>query len=257
MRQVALNVLRESPDIDPLTYRLEALARLADADREAAHRLLSAHVRQFSARRDMIREGEPPRAYAIIEGWACRYKTLPDGQRQILDFLIPGDLFDFHALELQSTDHSLGAITEVKAGQIGPAELGELMAIPGFASALRRSELIAVSIQREWMLNVGQRAAYERVAHLLCEMFLRLRAAGLAQAGRCDFPLTQTDIADACGLTAVHVNRMLQGLRAGGLISLRDRRLTIPDLPRLMKAGQFRANYLHLDDFDRRCEDDA
>jgi CRP-like cAMP-binding protein len=243
--------------VDPLDNRLAALACLAEADREAAQRLLRANVRQFPARRDMVREGDPPRAYAMIEGWACRYKTLPDGQRQILDFLIPGDLFDLNGFALQSVDHSLSAITEVKAGQVGPAELERLMEIPGVARALWRNDLIAASIQREWTLNVGQRAAYERVAHLLCEVFLRVRAAGLAGADGCDCPLTQTDIADACGLTSVHVNRMIQALRADRMMVLREKRLSIPDLPRLMKAAQFRANYLHLGNPDERCDDDA
>jgi CRP-like cAMP-binding protein len=246
-----LNLSGERTKIDPLDRRLAALAPLADAEREAAHRLLSANPRLHSARRDIVREGDAPRAaHVLLEGWACRYKALADGRRQILSFLIPGDIFDLNCFALRRMDHSLGAITAVKAAQLGRSELDRLMEMPAVAAALWRSELIAASILREWMLNVGQRAAYERVAHLICEIFYRMGAAGLVVDGVCDFPLTQTDIADAGGLTSVHVNRMMQALRAEGLIALQGKRLSIPDLPRLMKAGLFRPDYLHLDHAD-------
>ena len=101
-------------------------------------------------------------------------------------------------------------------------------------------------MQREWTTNVGQRTAYERLAHLFCELFVRLRTVGLTDGKSCDFPPTQLDLADATGLTSVHVNRTIQELRRDGLIELHNRRLTIPDLRALMNACMFNANYLHL-----------
>ena len=224
------------------------LSRFAESDREAARLLLGAHVRQFSPRRDLICEGERPKAVvAILEGWACCYKTLRDGRRQIVAFLIPGDFCDPDAAALDRMDHSIGAITNVRAAWIGFAEFGRFLAAhEAAAAALRHDAIAAASTQREWTLNVGQRAAYERVAHLICEMFVRQRAAGLVPGGSCEFPITQTDIGDATGLTPVHVNRMIQALRAEGLIVLQDKKLAIPDLRRLMRAATFSDAYLHL-----------
>jgi CRP-like cAMP-binding protein len=120
--------------------------------------------------------------------------------------------------------------------------------------ALWWESLVNSAIQREWTLNVGQRTAYERISHLLAELYLRLKTVGLTQNGSCDFPLTQTDVADATGLTAVHVNRTLQELRRDNLIVLERRRLTIPDLRSLMDAAMFNPNYLHLDHEGRHLD---
>jgi CRP-like cAMP-binding protein len=118
---------------------------------------------------------------------------------------------------------------------------------PRITQALFWDELVTVAIQREWTLNVGQRTAYERIAHLLCELYLRLRTVGLTDGTSCHFPLTQVDLADATGLTAVHVNRTLQELRRDGLIELQSKTLTIPDLNALRQVALFNDNYLHLD----------
>jgi CRP-like cAMP-binding protein len=113
---------------------------------------------------------------------------------------------------------------------------------------------VTTAIQREWTLNLGQRTAYERLGHLLVELYVRLRAVGRAEEGRCDFPLTQTDLAEASGLTAVHVNRTLQELRGDGLIELERRQLHILDMQRLMDSASFNPNYLHLDHEGRHLD---
>lgn len=238
----------ETAPAPPRHIGLAAFGMLPDQDRMAALRLVDTHVRSFSARRDIVREGDPTRAvHILLDGWACRYKTLVDGRRQIVAFLIPGDLCDPNLSALERTDHSLGAITNVKAARIGLAEFDAFVdSHPAVARALRRSEAVTASIQREWTLSAGARAASERIAHLMCEMYLRLRAFGLAEGGSCEFPITQNDIADATGLTPVHVNRMVQCLRRDGLIELQGKRLSIPSLPLLMNAGLFRSDYLHL-----------
>ncbi|MBV9881840.1 MAG: Crp/Fnr family transcriptional regulator [Sphingomonadaceae bacterium] len=207
------------------------------------------NVREVGARRDLVREGEKPRAVnVVLDGWACRYKQLPDGRRQVVSFFLPGDLCDANVFILREMDHSIGAITKVRYAEIMPADFEDLMTqSPRITQALWWHELVTAAVQREWTTNVGQRSAYERIAHLLCELFIRLRQVQLTEGESCDFPLTQTDIADATGLTSVHVNRTLQELRREGLIGLAGKRLTIPDLRALMNVSMFNANYLHLD----------
>ena len=184
----------------------------------------------------------------ILEGWASIYKQLPDGRRQVTAFLIPGDLADANVFILREMDHSISAITRVRYVEIAPAEFTAMMeASPRIDRAIWWHSLVTGAIAREWVLNVGQRTAYERLAHLLCEMVLKLRAAGLENGGGFDWPLTQADLAEATGLTAVHVNRTLQQLRRDGLVDLRSRRLAVPDLKALMRVGMFNPNYLHLE----------
>lgn len=234
--------------VSPLALRLDAYTRLSRDDRAAIERV-SRTIREVAPRRDLIREGDKPRyVHLVIEGWAHRYKTLPDGRRQIVGFFIPGDFCDLNVYILRHMDHSIGAITKLRVADIGREDMDALtVSYPRITQALWWAELVNSSIQREWTLNVGQRSAYERIAHLLVELFLRLESVGLTQGSSCEFPLTQNDLADATGLTAVHVNRTLQELRRAGLIVLQGRTLTIPDMDRLKNAALFNSNYLHLD----------
>jgi CRP-like cAMP-binding protein len=231
-----------------LALRLEAYTKLSPHDRTRIDRLTSKAVREVGARRDFLREGERPRAmFVVLDGWGCRYKALPDGRRQIVSFFLPGDICDLNTCMLGVMDHSIGAITPMKVAEIGADEFAALLdQHPRVTNALYWDGLVTLATQREWMLNVGQRSAYERIAHLLCEIFLRLEMVGLTNGMSCEFPLTQVDLADATGLTAVHTNRTLQELRRDALIGLQSRTLTIPDLERLKSAGLFNANYLHL-----------
>lgn len=241
--------------LSALALRLEAFTRLSKDDR-AAIAQVGATTREVAPRRDIAREGEKPRAVPLmVQGWACRYKTLPDGRRQIVGFFVPGDFCDLNVYILKEMDHSIAAITRVRIADIDRDDMDALTeGRPRVTQALWWHELVNQAIQREWTLNVGQRTAYERIAHLLVEMFLRLRAVGLTQDDGCDFPVTQTDIADATGLTAVHVNRTLQELRRDELIELAHKRLRIPDLQRLMDVAMFNPNYLHLDHEGRQLD---
>lgn len=231
-----------------LQLHLEAFAKLSQDDRALLDRLTRKNIRDVGARRDLVREGDKPRAVnVVLEGWACRYKQLPDGRRQIVSFFIPGDLCDANVFILKEMDHSIGAITKVRYAEIMPDDFEHLMhSSPRVTQALWWHELVVAAVQREWTTNVGQRSAYERIAHLFCELFIKLRQVGLTDGTSCDFPLTQMDLADATGLTSVHVNRTLQELRRGGLIELHGKRLTIPDFKALMNAAMFNPNYLHL-----------
>jgi CRP-like cAMP-binding protein len=234
--------------VPPLQLKLEAFVKLSREDRSAVERL-SRSQRDVAARRDLIREGDQPRyVHLVLDGWACRYKTLPDGRRQIVAFFLPGDFCDLNVYILREMDHSVGAITKLRIADISREDMDALTeSHPRITQALWWHELVSAAIQREWTLNLGQRSAFERIAHLMVELFLRLEVVGLTKGDSCDFPLTQNDIADATGLTAVHVNRTLQELRRAGLIVLQGRSLTIPDMAALKNVALFNANYLHLD----------
>ena len=238
--------------------KLEAFTRLSADDRAALDQV-SRNVRYVEPRRDLISEGDKPRfVHLVIDGWACRYKALPDGKRQIVSLFVPGDFCDLNLYILNAMDHSIGAITRLKVAMITPDEMNSLTeGSPRVTQALWWHELVTAAIQREWTLNIGQRSAYERLGHLLVELYLRLQVVGRAQDGRCDFPLTQTDLADATGLTAVHVNRTLQELRRTGLIELERKQLHILDLDRLIDVSLFNANYLHLDHEGRHLDANA
>lgn len=232
----------------PLVQRFRNFSVLTP-DEEARLRALSnSHVRTKAARRDLIRDGERPRVvYLILSGWAARHKTLEDGRRQLLQFLVPGDLCDVHNVVLSEMDHSIGAVTELRYVEISHSAIEELERdFPNLRRALWWHSMTAIAMQREWTTNIGQRSAFERLGHLFCELFLRLRAVNLTDGASCELPVTQTDLADATGLTSVHVNRTIQDLRQSGLIRLERRRLTISDMAALQRSALFSPEYLHL-----------
>jgi CRP-like cAMP-binding protein len=231
-----------------LVRKLERYAKLSADDRAALDELVRQNVRRLRAREDIIREGERPTHISLIlQGWACRYKVLEDGRRQIISFFLPGDLCDLNVFVLRQMDHSIGAITPLAYAEVRREAFDSVAERPRVIQAMWWDSLVMAAVQREWTVNLGQRTAFERVAHLLCELFIRLRAVGLTHGSRCELPVTQAELADAIGLTPVHVNRTLQELRAQGLIILQGKELTIPDLERLKDASLFNDNYLHLD----------
>ena len=230
--------------------------QLSSADRAFLNRAASERLRKFGPRADIVREGERPKdVQLVVAGWACRYKQLEDGRRQVVSFFLPGDICDLNVFILREMDHSIGSITDVAIADLSREFFEEISAeYPRIVTALWWESLVDAAIQREWTLNLGQRTALERMAHLLCELFFRLRLAGLTNDDSCDFPLTQADLADASGLSKVHVNRTLQELRSANLIVLKGRTLVVPDLRRLMEAGLFNANYLHMEREGRQLD---
>jgi CRP-like cAMP-binding protein len=235
-------------DEHPLVQRFRDFTALSEED-EARLRMLANNRPQMRAsRRDLIREGERPQVvYLLLSGWAYRYKVLENGRRQLLQFLIPGDLCDVYNAVLSEMDHSIGALTEVRYAEISHEQIEQLeRAGPHLRHALWWHSMTSIAMQREWTANIGQRSAVERLSHLFCELFLRLQAIGLTEGQSCEMPATQTDLGDATGLTSVHVNRTLQHLRESGLIILKNRTLIIPDLHALQKIALFSPNYLHL-----------
>lgn len=241
-----------------LTRRLEEFTALSQADRDELARLTGLCTHSVQPKRDLLRHGDAPHSlYLILEGWACHYRALEDGRRQIVDFAIPGDLCDLNLFILDQMDHSVGAVTRLKVAEIGrEVFLRVVTSSPNITTALWWQELVSKSIQREWIVNVGQRTAQERIAHLFCEMFLRLESVGMTNGFTCDFPPTQTDIADATGLTAVHVNRTIQELRRQGLVILERQMLTIPDMLALQAFAFFNPEYLHLRRLNRHTDYD-
>jgi CRP-like cAMP-binding protein len=233
--------------MNPLIRKLGSFTDLSDEDRELIE-CLSDNVTGHRAGRDLIREGERPElVFLLLEGWAYRYKVLPDGQRQIMAFLLPGDLCDVHIFILEAMDHSLGLLSDAKVAAIPKQRILEITERrPNLARALWWSTLVDEAVLREWLVNIGRRDAYYRIAHLFAELYLRMDMVGLADGQSFDLPLTQEALGDTLGLTAVHVNRMLQRMREEGLIRMSRGALHIPDVDRLMRETQFDSNYLHL-----------
>lgn len=231
---------------NPFARKLENFVRLSTEERQALERIVQP-TRRLGAREDVIRDGERPRHVNIVlEGWACRYKQLEDGRRQVISIFLPGDLCDPHVFVLRRMDHSLGTLTPVVLAEASETAIREIsQQHPRLAEALWWEMLVSAAIQREWTVSLGQRLATERLGHLFCELFMRLRAVGMTSDTSCEFPITQADLGDAMGLSTVHINRTLKELRASGLIRLRGRQLTIPDLPALQAASLFDPSYLH------------
>lgn len=230
-----------------LLARLETVADLRDDDK-ALLTALCRDTRIIPAKRHIIREGDrPEQVHLIVEGWAARYKELGDGSRQIVAFLIPGDFCDLHVAVLGHMDHAIVAITQCRVAFIQSAEIDELTSNHnGLTKALWWGTLVDEAVLRSWVVNNGRRDAYHRLAHLICELHLRLELVGLVSDDRFDLPLTQEDLADATGLTPVHTNRTLQRLRREGLITLGSGALTVVDVNALREAAGFDPGYLHV-----------
>jgi CRP-like cAMP-binding protein len=231
-----------------LIAKLERFTRLSSEDKATLARLASVNVRSVGSRQDIIREGERPKHInLVLSGWAYRHKHLEDGRRQIIAFFLPGDLCDHNIFILREMDHSVSAMTPVKFAAVSRDAFEALtFDHPRIMQALWWESLVAFAIQREWTVNLGQRSASERMGHLLCELFLRLEGVGLVEGNSCTFPVTQTELADATGLSTVHANRTLQELRVSGIIELKSKILTIHDLDALKRMSMFNTNYLHL-----------
>jgi CRP-like cAMP-binding protein len=239
--------MESQPDHDRLIRKLESIFDLSTAERQAVLDL-PLSIRSIGEDQDLVRDGErPSECCLILEGFACRYKLTAEGKRQIMAFHIPGDIPDLQSLHLKTLDHSLGTLVPSRVAFIQHDHLRDLIRRqPRIGDAFWRDTLIDAAVFREWMVGMGRRSAYTRIAHLLCELLVRMRSVGLANGHAIELPMTQAELGDALGLSAVHVNRVLQELRADGLITLRGRLLAIGDWPGLKKAGEFDPTYLHL-----------
>jgi CRP-like cAMP-binding protein len=229
----------------PLIRSLERFGPLSKAERTALDALATT-IRNFAPHQDLVAEGDRPLdCKLILEGFACRYKLRADGRRQIMSFHIAGDFVDLEGLLTGEMDHSIGTLSRGRMAVV-PHEimLNLTESHPRITRALWRTTLLDAAVFRRWLVGVGRKAANARIAHLLCEMCVRLKAVGLSQNGSYDLPVTQAELGDALGLSTVHVNRTLQNLRSQGLIRLRGGRVTIEDWEGLKAAGEFDSKYL-------------
>lgn len=231
---------------DRFFQKLHGLAELT-ADDAAALRSATSRPRRYAARQDLIREGdEPGPMFVVLEGWVCRYKILPSGTRQIMAFLMPGDSCDLHIKLLDAMDHSIQAVTTALVATVGRSEMQLMMEKhPNIARAMYSAQLVDEGILRAWIVSMGRRSSIERVAHLICELYLRARNIGLAGDGEFALPLSQLVLADALGMTAVHINRVLKELRLAGAMALTRGSVTILDPVMLIRIAGFDENYLH------------
>ncbi|TXN54054.1 Crp/Fnr family transcriptional regulator [Methylobacterium sp. WL2] len=236
---------------NPLIMKLEYGARLTNEDR-AVLQDLTRRTRRVARRMDISPEGErPENVHLVVEGFACRYKTLNDGRRQIMAFLVPGDFCDLHVAILGEMDHSIGTSWGCTIVDIPRSVIEHLTAHrPRITRALWWATLVDEGTLRAWLVNMGQREADQQMAHLVCELLVRLRVVGLVNEDSFEFPMTQYDLADALGISGVHVNRVLQDLRGRGLLEWRSKRLCIPNTARLMDFAEFNPKYLHLNPRD-------
>jgi CRP-like cAMP-binding protein len=226
---------------------MECLCRLTDEEKQVLETAALPRL-QYRAHEDIIHHGaRPTNCNLLLEGIVCRYKVLRDGKRQIMSFQFPGDIFDAQSFVLEEMDHSICTLTACTVAVIPHETMLDITEnYPRVARAIWKDTLIDAAVFREWMASIGRRRAPSRIAHLMCEVFTRLQAVGLAEEDRIAWPITQAEIGDALGLSAVHTNRALQELRAAGLITLQNKGLVIHDWEGLKRVGDFDAGYLHM-----------
>jgi CRP-like cAMP-binding protein len=235
----------------PLLARINSLVKLSDEEQQA---ILSLPIQEkkYGVREDIVHEGDrPTKSFYIREGVVCVNKTTRAGRRQIAAIHIAGDIPDLQSLHLEVMDISITTFTPCTLEYMRHEDIRTLCrSHPRVADVLWRETLVDAAIYREWLTNAGQRDAYTRVAHFICEMIARHRTVGLAEEDEngisISWPITQIELGDALGMSNVHINRSLQALRERGLIDLKKRTLIVPSISRLEEAGEFDATYLHL-----------
>lgn len=205
-----------------------------------------ANARNIPARHDLIRDGDPSGPlFVILEGWACRYQILPEGSRQITAFLMPGDCCDMHLAIGHVMDHNIATLTDAKVASIPRARFQHMIVTrPALTQALWWSQVVDEGVLRAWIVSMGRRGSVERVAHLMCELYIRARNIGLTTGDELELPLSQLVLGDALGLTPVHVNRVLRQLRLLGIMRLRGGVLVIDDIVKLAHVAGFDEQYL-------------
>ena len=233
---------------NPLIDRLDLFVTLDVEEREAVAALCTTR-RIYRANETLVREGSrPDRVCLVLSGVAFRYRYLPNGRRQIFGYLLPGDLCDTQFVILNECDHNVGLLCDSEVAIVPlPAMMNTMVRYPKIERALLMMSLVDVAMLREWLLNVGQRDAAQKLAHFFCELSARQHALGRNDPNPgISFPLTQVELADTMGLTVVHVNRILQRFRRDGLLNWSRRHVDILDYPQLELLAGFDGSYLRL-----------
>lgn len=229
---------------NPAIRKLEGFTRLSDIERTFLQEV-SGSAKPIEMRTTLVAEGDDPSgAFMLLDGLACHFKQRKSGRRQILSLLIPGDICDLERFRQNKMRYSIETLSSCRIAWITPETIGRLQQHPNLVRALHTSTLANEATLQEWLINLGARTAVERLAHLLCELYVRHRIAGRTQGRSYELPLRQTDLAEITGLSCVHVNRSLQELRHKRLIELRNRRLVISDWFGLQALAEFEASYL-------------
>lgn len=234
--------------IDLHLKKLRRRDDISDQEERVIRDLVSETVR-FAADQVMTRAGEPLGFSTIlVEGWAARAKDLPSGQRQFAEIHLPGDFTDLHSFVLKKLDHDVIALTPCLLAKVPHERLKKVTEqMPHLTRVYWFATALDASIHREWTLSLGRRSALARMAHLFCELFVRLEIVGMTNGDGYEFPLTQSELSECLGLTPVHVNRTLQELRRMGLIEVEDRRVMIRDPGGLRGVADFDDSYLYLE----------
>ncbi|WP_018700599.1 Crp/Fnr family transcriptional regulator [Amorphus coralli] len=230
---------------NPMLRKLRALEPFSEEEQRLLTSLYTRTV-HLGPRQDVVREGDRARECSLLlSGLACRYAMTADGKRQITAFIVPGDIFDIQSLLLEVMDHSVGTIAPSTVAMIPHETLIQISNdSPRVSRAVWKESLFEAAVFREWIVNLGRRSAYQRIAHVMCEFYARHKLVDLVDGDSVAWPMTQTEIADATGLSVVHVNRSIQALRGEGLIRLAAGVLTIQNWSGLAEAGQFEGRYL-------------
>jgi CRP-like cAMP-binding protein len=236
------------PLANPFIRKLEQLFPLTPEEKDLLQSSCSRTL-EFRADEDIVREGEQPSdCNLLLQGMVFRYKVLEDGKRQIFSFHVPGDIFDAQSFLLETMDHCAATLTPCKIAVIPHETVRQITEkYPRVGHAIWKDTLVDAAIFREWIASIGRRSAYQRIAHIMCEMMVKLHTVGLADDHRrIEWPITQAELGDALGLSNVHVNRTLQELRKHGLITLKDSTLVVHDWEALQRTAMFAPLYLHL-----------
>ncbi len=239
-----------------LVQKLSQYSELLPEDIQALKYVCNGKPRIIKARQSILRQGEALRFIPfILGGWVGASKHLEDGRWQMLSLFVTGDICDYGLASLEEMDHALRTITDTIVLDLASDELEELsFANPRIGKALRWSSLVQSANAQEWVVSLGQRSAKERCAHLICELFWRLRAAKVTRGNTFDFPLTQEEVGAAIGVSTVHANRVLQDLRIAKLIEQNGRFISILDQRGLENLALFNPKYLHLAKTEQRSE---
>ena len=234
---------------NPLALQLSARDRLSAEELAILDDLAVSGIRQVAAGDNLVLEGDVPTGSCLmLSGYSARYHVLSDGKRNISAVHVPGDFVDLHSLLLQPMDHGVVAISAASVALVPHARLRRLTeSHPHLSRLLWLSTLVDAAMHRRWLVAAGRLSPVGRVAHLLCELFVRLQTVNQVEGYRFWLPMTQAQLSDAMGLSTVHVNRTLQEMRRRGLITWSGADVEIMDWPALQSAAEFDPGYLNLE----------
>jgi CRP-like cAMP-binding protein len=234
--------------ISRLICKLERRDVLSDEEKRALESAV-ARIKEFRTDEDLVRDGDrPSESCLLLDGFAARYKLLNNGKRQITALHVPGDFVDLHSFLQKKMDHGVAALSPCRVGLVPHPTLRTITERHlHLGRLLWLNTLIDAAIHREWLVAMGRRPALNQIAHLLCELFLRLQTVGLTQDMSFELPLTQAELGDVLGLSSVHVNRIIKELRAQELVTWRGEIVTIEDWTRLQEVAEFDPTFLVLE----------